>query len=172
MESDQTIQICIEISGQFLRPVTFQVSTSPATALPGVTNDYTTFSQELGTTIPVRCINIAINLDTVVETTEMFQVTLSSAGDTAVNILQSTADVFIMDSSTVAFRFSSGVYSVFENSSESVCAILEGSTVRSITISLQVSSSGQSTNIKHINLSTDSGVTRTFCGGWEGGGNI
>lgn len=143
MESSQTIQVCIVLTGQLARPVTFQVTTSSSTALAGILNDYINFDQTLETLLPMICIDIAINPDTVVENTEMFQVNLGSASDAAVNILLSTANVLILDSSTVDFRFSSSVYSVFENSSISVCAILEGSTVRNIAISLQLSSNGK-----------------------------
>jgi hypothetical protein len=142
MESNQSIQVCIVLSGLFERAVTFQASTSPLSALPGIMNDYMSFSQTLATMTSEICIDIDINLDAVVEDTEMFQINLGSAGDAAVMISQAITDVLILDSSVANFLFSLSVYTVFENSSIFVCAILEGATVRSIDITLQVNSTG------------------------------
>ena len=138
LESNLSVEVCVVLSGQLARPVALQIFTSPATALAGPLDDFISVDQNLTT----ECVSILINLDDVVENTEVFTVNLSSA-DSGVTILQSSVDVFIHDSSTVDFQFSSAQYSVFENSSRSVCAMMFGGTVRTIATSLQVSSTGR-----------------------------
>ena len=140
-----SIQVCILLSGQVLRPVSMQLFTTQGSALSGQDNDFISIDDVRATTLPMDCITLDIIFDDVVESDETFTVNLQSvAEDPAVIIVQpNMATVSITDSSTVGFSFSSDVYTVIENASVPVCAQLEGNTDRNITLAIVISSMGK-----------------------------
>lgn len=142
LESAQSVQVCLLLMGELLRPISLSLSTTPQTALPGM--DYTSISSTgISTASASVCTNIDVNFDNVVENLETFLVIVQSNSDPAVNVVQQSATVNVIDSSTVDFSFSPDVYSVMENESVSVCVTLEGTTDRDIVVSLQVSDSSK-----------------------------
>ena len=140
-----SIQVCILLSGQVLRPVSMQLFTTQGSALDGQDNDFISIDDVRVTTLSMDCITLDIIFDDVVESDETFTVNLQSvAEDPAVIIVQpNMATISITDSSTVGFSFSSGVYTVIENASVPVCAQLEGNTDRNIALSIVISSMGK-----------------------------
>ena len=141
-EEMESVEVCILLSGQLLRPVSLQFFTTQGSALG---NDFIGVDDIRVTTLPMDCTTLDINFDDIVESDETFTVNMQTVvEDPAVIVVQpSMATVSITDSSTVAFSFSSGVYSVIENASVSVCAELEGNTDRNILLSIVLSSMGK-----------------------------
>ena len=141
-ESNQAVRVCVILTGQLLRPVSFSLTTIPSTAHDD-NNDFTEFATNILTeNSGDHCVNIGIMFDNVVENTEDLTVRLST-DDFAVNIVQSTANIMILDSSTVALAFDRTEYSVLENSSQVVCVQLFGSMLdRNIAVYLEVNSRG------------------------------
>lgn len=150
-EEMEFVQLCILLSGQVLRPVSLQLLTTQGSAMAGQDNDFISVDDTIVTTLPMDCITLDINFDDIVESDEIFTVNLQNVvEDPAVNIVQpAMATVSITDSSTVGFIFSSGVYSVIENASVPVCAVLEGNTDRIISLSIVLSSMGKNEETAH-----------------------
>ena len=142
-ESEGSVEVCVERDEQVIldRPVSVSINTMAVSATLNddfiSTNAMLTFTSAGSNR---QCTDIVIEMDSVVESQEVFAVNLVGV-DEAARVVTPTVDVVIEDASTLRAMFQSSTPQVTEGGSVDVCVELLDPITRSVQVSLLVEGS-------------------------------
>ena len=140
-ESNETVQVCAELTGILGRTVEVLISALPLSA--SESRDYTLNDSLLifSPNVSSQCVIVTVIDDDIVEESEEVMLNLAS-NDSSVVISSPGVVVTIEDSSFVVVRFETSELEIQESDAVSLCVILEGESDRQIAVSVLVNDTG------------------------------